>query len=65
MSNRPLFTPYRMGHLDLPNRIVKTKTSNVDLQERKTMSDSNAEKNKATVLKAFDTLFNKRDYTAA
>ena len=29
------------------------------------MSDSNAEKNKATVLKAFDTLFNKRDYTAA
>ena len=29
------------------------------------MSDSNAEKNKAIVLKAFDTLFNKRDYTAA
>ncbi|HEY2012550.1 MAG TPA: alkene reductase [Bryobacteraceae bacterium] len=22
MSNQPLFTPYRMGHLDLPNRIV-------------------------------------------
>ena len=65
MSNQPMFTPYRMGHLDLPNRIVKTKTSNVDLQERKTMNDSNAEKNKATVLKAFDTLFNKRDYTAA
>jgi predicted SnoaL-like aldol condensation-catalyzing enzyme len=42
-----------------------TKTSNVDLQERKTMSDSNAEKNKAIVLEAFDTLFNKRDYTAA
>ena len=34
-------------------------------QERKTMSDSNAEKNKAIVLKAFDALFNKRDYTAA
>ena len=27
------------------------------------MSDSNAEKNKAIVLEAFDTLFNKRDYT--
>jgi predicted SnoaL-like aldol condensation-catalyzing enzyme len=43
----------------------KTRTSNVDLQERKTMSDSNAEKNKAIVLEAFDTLFNKRDYPAA
>jgi predicted SnoaL-like aldol condensation-catalyzing enzyme len=30
-----------------------------------TMSDANAEKNKAIVLEAFDTLFNKRDYTAA
>jgi len=29
------------------------------------MSDANAEKNKAIVLKLFDTLFNKRDYTAA
>ena len=29
------------------------------------MSDSNAEKNKGIVLKAFDTLFNKRDYRAA
>ena len=29
------------------------------------MSDSNAEKNKALVLQAFDTLFNKRDYTTA
>ena len=29
------------------------------------MSDSNAEKNKAIVLAAFDTLFNRRDYTAA
>ena len=29
------------------------------------MSSSNAEKNKAIVLKAFDTLFNKRDYVAA
>ena len=29
------------------------------------MSNSYAEKNKAIVLKAFDTLFNKRDYTAA
>ena len=29
------------------------------------MSDSNAEKNKVIVLKAFDTLFNKRDYTEA
>jgi predicted SnoaL-like aldol condensation-catalyzing enzyme len=41
------------------------KTSNVDLQERNTMSDSNAKKNTAIVLEAFDTLFNKRDYTAA
>jgi N-ethylmaleimide reductase len=24
MSNHPLFTPYRMGDLDLPNRIVMT-----------------------------------------
>jgi predicted SnoaL-like aldol condensation-catalyzing enzyme len=47
------------------NKPFKTKTSNVDLQERKTMSDSNAEKNKAIVLEAFDTLFSKRDYTAA
>ena len=44
---------------------TKTKAFNVDLQERKTMSDSKAEKNKAIVLEAFDTLFNKRDYTAA
>jgi predicted SnoaL-like aldol condensation-catalyzing enzyme len=29
------------------------------------MSNSNAEKNKAIVLEAFDTLFNKRNYTAA
>jgi predicted SnoaL-like aldol condensation-catalyzing enzyme len=29
------------------------------------MSDLNAEKNKTIVLEAFDTLFNKRDYTAA
>ena len=29
------------------------------------MSDSPAEKNKALVLQAFDTLFNKRDYDAA
>ena len=29
------------------------------------MNDSNAEKNKAIVLEAFDTLFNKRDYSAA
>ena len=29
------------------------------------MSDSNAEKNKAIVLEAFATLFNKRDYKAA
>ncbi len=29
------------------------------------MSDSNAEKNKAIVLEAFDTLFNRRDYAAA
>jgi predicted SnoaL-like aldol condensation-catalyzing enzyme len=29
------------------------------------MSDSNAVKNKALVLEAFDTLFNKRDYDAA
>jgi len=29
------------------------------------MSNAYAEKNKAIVLKAFDTLFNKRDYSAA
>jgi predicted SnoaL-like aldol condensation-catalyzing enzyme len=29
------------------------------------MSNSNAQKNKAIVLEAFDTLFNKRDYKAA
>jgi predicted SnoaL-like aldol condensation-catalyzing enzyme len=29
------------------------------------MSDSNADKNKALVLEAFDTLFNRRDYAAA
>ena len=29
------------------------------------MNDANAEKNKAIVLEAFDTLFNRRDYTAA
>jgi predicted SnoaL-like aldol condensation-catalyzing enzyme len=29
------------------------------------MSNSNGEKNKAIVLEAFDTLFNKRDYSAA
>ena len=29
------------------------------------MSDLNAERNKAIVLKAFDTLFNRRDYPAA
>jgi predicted SnoaL-like aldol condensation-catalyzing enzyme len=41
------------------------KTSNINLQERKTISNSNAETNKAIVLEAFDTLFNKRDYRAA
>jgi predicted SnoaL-like aldol condensation-catalyzing enzyme len=35
------------------------------LQEVEAMSDSNAEKNKAIVLEAFDTLFNEREYTAA
>jgi predicted SnoaL-like aldol condensation-catalyzing enzyme len=40
-------------------------SSNNDLRERKTMSNSNAERNKAIVLEAFDTLFNKRDYRAA
>ena len=29
------------------------------------MSDSKTERNKAIVLEAFDTLFNKRDYAAA
>jgi hypothetical protein len=29
------------------------------------MSDSKGEKNKAIVLEAFDTLFNKHDYAAA
>ena len=29
------------------------------------MNDSNAQKNKAIVVEAFDTLFNRRDYTAA
>jgi predicted SnoaL-like aldol condensation-catalyzing enzyme len=52
-------------YLSEPHEPFKTKTSNVDLHERKTMSDSSAEKNKAIVLNAFDTLFNKRDYTAA
>jgi predicted SnoaL-like aldol condensation-catalyzing enzyme len=33
--------------------------------ERNQMSDSKTEKNKAIVLEAFDTLFNKRDYAAA
>src|ERR1700680_1854417 len=32
---------------------------------RNQMSDSNSEKNKAIVLEAFETLFNKRDYSAA
>src|ERR1700722_7700533 len=44
---------------------LRTNTSNSDLQRGRTMSDLNAEKNKAIVLEAFDTLFNKRDYTAA
>ena len=46
------------------HELFKTKKSNIDFQERKTMRDSNAEKNKAIVLEAFDTLFNKRDYKA-
>ncbi|MGA8105297.1 MAG: hypothetical protein WB815_01490, partial [Nitrososphaeraceae archaeon] len=43
-------------HLDLANA-----------QQNKTLTQSNAieEKNKALVLKAFDTLFNQRDYVAA
>jgi hypothetical protein len=43
-------------HLDLANA-----------QQNKTLIQSNAieEKNKALVLKAFDTLFNQRDYVAA
>jgi predicted SnoaL-like aldol condensation-catalyzing enzyme len=40
-------------------------TSNADVQRGETMNDANAEKNKAIVVEAFDTLFNKRDYTAA
>jgi predicted SnoaL-like aldol condensation-catalyzing enzyme len=44
---------------------ARSQTANIDLQEGKAMSESNAEKNKAIVLEAFDTLFNKRDYAAA
>jgi predicted SnoaL-like aldol condensation-catalyzing enzyme len=34
-------------------------------ERKKTMSQTQQEKNKALVLEAFDTLFNKRDYAAA
>jgi predicted SnoaL-like aldol condensation-catalyzing enzyme len=34
-------------------------------ERKKTMSQAQQEKNKALVLEAFDTLFNKRDYAAA
>jgi len=61
-SDRELLLPRYLSELHEP---FKTKTSNVDLQERKTMSNSNAEKNKAIVLEAFNTLFNQRDYRAA
>jgi predicted SnoaL-like aldol condensation-catalyzing enzyme len=44
--------------------MVHTKLAAI-LKRGRTMSDLNSEKNKATVLKAFNTLFNKRDYTAA
>jgi predicted SnoaL-like aldol condensation-catalyzing enzyme len=43
----------------------KQKRPTFDLQKRKMMSGLSAGKNKAIVLEAFDTLFNKRDYTAA
>ena len=61
-SDREPPLPRYLSELHEP---FKTKTSNVDLQERKTMSNSNAEKNKAIVLEAFNTLFNQRDYRAA
>jgi predicted SnoaL-like aldol condensation-catalyzing enzyme len=35
------------------------------IKREKTMNNSNAKNNKAVVLEAFHTLFNKRDYTAA
>ena len=34
MSNQPLFTPYRMGDLDLPNRIVMAPLTRMRAQTR-------------------------------
>jgi N-ethylmaleimide reductase len=34
MSNQPLFTPYRMGDLDLPNRIVMAPLTRMRAQSR-------------------------------
>src|SRR5258708_15546808 len=51
------------------NRLITKRPTSICqrwfVREEETMSDLNAEKNKAIVLEAFDTLFNKRDYTAA
>src|ERR1700686_4338778 len=46
------------------NRLITKRPASICKRVR-TMSDSNAEKNKAIVLEAFDTLFNKRAYKAA
>jgi predicted SnoaL-like aldol condensation-catalyzing enzyme len=72
MSLQPLFTSVRMGALDLPNRIVMAPLTRMragrsihpSLKETE-MPKTTPEQNKALVLEAFDTLFNKRDYAAA
>jgi predicted SnoaL-like aldol condensation-catalyzing enzyme len=48
-----------------PLRCLEQKRPTSICKRGRTMSDLNAEKNKAIVLEAFDTLFNKRDYRAA
>jgi predicted SnoaL-like aldol condensation-catalyzing enzyme len=46
-------------------RLKKVASGRPIYKRGRPMSDLNAEKNKAIVLEAFDTLFNKRDYPAA
>src|SRR5579862_3223682 len=67
-SPAPVFPSMAVRSSDrerVERRMSSTASRGIDLQEGKTMSDSNPEKNKAIVLEAFDTLFNKRDYTGA
>src|SRR5215467_12311685 len=63
---KSLFPRVPYGHPRLDNQYGRTHYNEVaDVKEARALSQTIQEGNKALVLKAFDTLFNQRDYAAA